>query len=132
MTKVLNWIPGLLSIILCGGVLLLFIYEKTYWIPMISSLCLGAVVAWLLRHTLVRIHDLSFKSLGEMVAVTLGGAVIGFFKYVSSINPDEGPVAVVYFYPIGLLIGMLFVASFQKLTGSQELMHAAAAANAPN
>jgi hypothetical protein len=125
MTKVINCIPGILSIILCVAVLLLVFSEKTYWIQLISSLCLGAVVAWLLRHTLVRTHDLSLKSLGAMVAVTLGGAVIGFFKYVSSINPDEGRVAVVYFYPIGLLIGMLFVASFQKLTGSQEPMPAA-------
>jgi len=70
-------------------------------IAAIGSTCFGIVFGWLVRYFLFRFDKFNVQILGSTVSVITGGGVIGYF---TKFSPDK---TVVWFYPIGLLIGFV-------------------------
>ncbi|MCP4710459.1 MAG: hypothetical protein GY869_17695 [Planctomycetes bacterium] len=65
-------------------------------IAAIGATCLGAIVGWLVRYFISRLEKYTHQGLSAIVGVLLGTGVIKFLDQ----NPD-----VVWFYPIGLVVG---------------------------
>ena len=70
----------------------------TAYIPAIGTMSLGIVIGWLVRYFIRRFKDFTPQALGTVVSIMLGGAVLKFISTDST---------VLFFYPIGLLIGFV-------------------------
>jgi hypothetical protein len=81
-------------------------------IAAIGSVCFGIVVGWIIRYFLFRFDKFNIKILGSTLSIIAGGAVIGFF---SKIDPDK---TVVWYYPIGLLLGLILYSIGAFLSGA--------------
>jgi glycopeptide antibiotics resistance protein len=78
----------------------------------IGSTCLGIVVGWLVRYFLFRFDKFNAQILGSTISLLVGGVVIGFFNWV---DPDK---TVVWFYPIGVLIGFVIYTVTARMFGA--------------
>lgn len=68
------------------------------YIPAIGATALGIVVGWLVRYFIRRFTTWTPSILGSVITITLGGAAIKFL---------DNDKTVLWFYPIGLLIGFV-------------------------
>jgi uncharacterized membrane-anchored protein YhcB (DUF1043 family) len=67
----------------------------------IASICLGAVIGYLVMYFLTRFTSYTPKVLGSLISVILGGTVVGFLGKLSNIRQ------VFSYYVIGLAIGVI-------------------------
>ncbi len=67
-------------------------------VPALGSLSLGIVVGWLVRFFLRRFRTFTPKTLGTVVTILVGGAVVRFLS---------ADTLVWWWYPIGLLVGFV-------------------------
>jgi hypothetical protein len=70
----------------------------TNLVPATGSVCLGIVFGWLVRYCMRRFKKFSAATLTTIASVLVGGVAIKF------LNSDP---TVLWFYPIGLLIGFI-------------------------
>ena len=70
----------------------------TFNVPAIGSTSLGIVIGWLVRYFLFRFKKFDRNVLSSVVTILLGGVVLKF------LSTDK---SVIWFYPIGLLIGFV-------------------------
>ena len=68
----------------------------------IGMTCLGLVIAYLSMYFVVRLKEHTVLGLSGVVSVLLGGVVGQFLVDSSSADPN-----VIWWYPIGLLIGLI-------------------------
>jgi hypothetical protein len=81
-------------------------------IESIGSTCLGIVVGWLVRYFLFRFKEFNVQVLGSTLSLIAGGVVIGLFNMI---DPSK---TVIWFYPIGVLIGITVYSIIAYLTGA--------------
>ena|ERR1700733_3611169 len=80
------------------------------YVPAIGTLSLGIVMGWLVRYFIRRFKDFTPQALGTVVSIMLGGAVL---KLIST------DATILFFYPIGLLIGFVVYTLLAMLVGDK-------------
>jgi mannitol-specific phosphotransferase system IIBC component len=78
----------------------------------IGSTCLGVVVGWLVRYFLYRFKKFDVQILGSTVSLLTGGIITIFFNLV---DPNK---EVIWFYPIGLLVGFVIYSVTARWSGA--------------
>jgi hypothetical protein len=81
-------------------------------VAVIGSTCLGVVVGWLVRYFLFRFEKFNVQILGSTISILTGGVIIVFFN---SVDPNK---EVIWFYPIGLLIGFVIYSVTARWSGA--------------
>jgi hypothetical protein len=74
------------------------------WIMVLGSAGLGVVIGVLIAWYLLDLGQTDFQALSSAVAIALGGAVLGFFKFLSG---SSAPSTELWTYPIGLFLGFV-------------------------
>jgi len=81
-------------------------------IVILGALCLGIVIGWLCRYFLNRLKVYTIQSMASIVTILIGGTVTKF------LNSDPWSLGN-YFYPVGLLIGVLAYPLISRSDGQQ-------------
>lgn len=67
-------------------------------VPEVGAICLGIVVGYFVKWFLKRISNYTLQGLGFILSLVFGGAAVNFLK---------NDVTVFWYYPIGLLAGII-------------------------
>ncbi len=88
------------------------------WVITIGAFSFGSVIGWLVRETFVRQPGLDTKTLAAIVEVMAGGAVVGALQKI--VGTKSGLPRELWFYPVGILTGILVTWLIQELRKRQE------------
>jgi hypothetical protein len=77
-------------------------WDQVNWIVAAGSASLGIVIGILLASYWLDLRKTSLTALSASVAMAVGGAVLGFFKFLSG---STAPAPEIYTYGIGLFFG---------------------------
>lgn len=79
-------------------------------VPIVGALCLGILIGWLIGFFLMRMETFTPKAFAAIIGVLLGATVTQF------LGPDR---TVWWFYPIGLILGIMAHAIIAILYGEK-------------
>lgn len=83
----------------------------TNLVPALGSTSLGIVMGWLVRYFIRRFHKFSPAVLSSVISLTFGGVAV---KFLGADN------SVLWYYPIGVLIGFAAYSAIAALAISKE------------
>jgi hypothetical protein len=73
-----------------------------------AAISLGLILGWMVYRTFTRQQALNAKALGAIVSIMVGAGVLGIFQAIA--GKQAGLPRELYWYPIGLLAGMILTA----------------------
>lgn len=73
-----------------------------------AAISLGLILGWMVYRTFTRQQALNAKALGAIVSIMVGAGVLGIFQAIA--GKQSGLPRELYWYPIGLLVGMFLTA----------------------
>src|ERR1700759_4789587 len=88
------------------------------WVIALGSGGLGVVVGIVIAFYLLDLAKTDWKALNSAIAIALGGAVLGFFKFMSH---DQNPAPELWVYGIGLFFGFCSIMSIDMFISGYRL-----------
>jgi hypothetical protein len=73
----------------------------------IGCAALGAALGGIIAYYIAKVRDFNLRGLTSVVGILGGAGVIGIFKLMGG-----DPSVAFWFYPVGLLVGLGFVAAY--------------------
>lgn len=80
------------------------------WVAAVGMICLGVVVAYICMYFIARFKEHTVTGLAGVVGVLLGGVVAKFLTENTTAGVDN-----VWWYPIGLLVGLVLWGTVRSL-----------------
>jgi len=109
MKRIYDWIPahrseaggifsGFLLFVFTVGFVFFFRRELSTIVPL-GTVCLGAVIGWVMRFYINRTTSFGIAEFSAVIAALVGATIAGLFKTPSGVMENY------FFYPVGLFIG---------------------------